>query len=328
MMPFEKSPLTEEIRDDLINDGNFVGGLLIVSVTALNFLFTVVVKVLIAAGVMSSEAALLEQLGLANTPYLLVYMTVYTVCMFCPVVLCLLLFRKSPVSLLPTAKVEGRALGFYLLTGLAGCVGANIVASYVGIFLEQFGWHAPESPALLEKSLVSLLLNLISVAVLPAILEELLYRVCILGSLRRYGDGFAIMVSAILFGVIHGGLSQGVFACLVGLVLGYLTVVTGSILPAILVHFSNNAMSVLLQYAGLFLPEQVKPVLTAGVLYSIGIAGGIVLLVAWLQRSPWLKKPEPSLYPLGERMRTLVKAPLMMIAMIQLAVYVVYKNIV
>ena len=68
---------------------------------------------------------------------------------------------------------------------------------------------------LVRFSITFLVLNLLVLAVLPALLEEMIFRVCILGALRKYGDTFAIVVSALLFGFIHGGLSQSVFAVIV-----------------------------------------------------------------------------------------------------------------
>jgi membrane protease YdiL (CAAX protease family) len=56
-------------------------------------------------------------------------------------------------------------------------------------------------------------------AVLAPISEELLFRGYILRALRPYGKRFAILGSAILFGLFHGNLLQGPYAMLVGLVI-------------------------------------------------------------------------------------------------------------
>lgn len=93
-------------------------------------------------------------------------------------------------------------------------------------------------------SAVDILVNYLTVAVIPAFVEEFSFRGIILGSLRKYSDGFAVLVSAILFGVMHGNFMQMPFAFVVGLVLGIVCVKTNSLLPSMIIHFANNAISV------------------------------------------------------------------------------------
>jgi len=76
-----------------------------------------------------------------------------------------------------------------------------------------------------------------------AIFEELLCRGIILSALKPYGNGFAIVVSAFLFGIMHGNLHQFIYTFVLGLVLGYITVQTGSILAATILHAVFNAIS-------------------------------------------------------------------------------------
>lgn len=76
-------------------------------------------------------------------------------------------------------------------------------------------------------------------AFLAPISEELLFRGYILRSLRPYGRRFAILGSALLFGLFHGNLLQGPYAFLVGLVLGYLAC-EYSVIWSIALHMFNN----------------------------------------------------------------------------------------
>jgi len=76
-------------------------------------------------------------------------------------------------------------------------------------------------------------------AFLAPVSEELLFRGYVLRSLRPYGKRFAILGSALLFGLFHGNLLQGPYAFLVGLILGYLAC-EYSIFWAIMLHIFNN----------------------------------------------------------------------------------------
>lgn len=76
-------------------------------------------------------------------------------------------------------------------------------------------------------------------SILAPLWEEILFRGYVLRALRPYGKRFAIVTSAILFGLFHGNLLQTPYAVLMGLVLGYVTV-EFSIVWAVLLHMFNN----------------------------------------------------------------------------------------
>jgi sodium transport system permease protein len=82
-------------------------------------------------------------------------------------------------------------------------------------------------------------------ALTPAICEELAFRGFILSGLRHLGHkGMAILVTSLFFGIVHGMLQQSINACVLGMVLGFLAVQTGSILPCMLFHATHNALQI------------------------------------------------------------------------------------
>ncbi len=81
--------------------------------------------------------------------------------------------------------------------------------------------------------------------------EELLFRFALLKPLRRCGDWFAVIVSAVLFGVFHGNFDQAPYAIGVGIILGLVAVKSGSVLPSIILHSLNNILVSAVNY----LPE-------------------------------------------------------------------------
>ena len=63
------------------------------------------------------------------------------------------------------------------------------------------------------------------------------------------GAGVGIVITSILFGVLHMELVQGSFAVAFGLFLGYLqTLKTHSIIPAMICHAANNTVSTVSEY--------------------------------------------------------------------------------
>ena len=79
----------------------------------------------------------------------------------------------------------------------------------------------------------------------PAVCEELAFRGFILSGFRHLGHKWrAIVYSALLFGLTHGILQQSLIACLLGTVLGFLAVQSGSILPGMVFHVVHNTLAV------------------------------------------------------------------------------------
>src|SRR5262249_10114566 len=80
-------------------------------------------------------------------------------------------------------------------------------------------------------------------AVLPAICEELAFRGFVLSGLRHLGSKrWAIGLTAIFFGIAHGMIQQSISAAVLGLVLGYIAVQTGSLVPCMLFHMTYNGL--------------------------------------------------------------------------------------
>jgi membrane protease YdiL (CAAX protease family) len=97
------------------------------------------------------------------------------------------------------------------------------------------------------KSDFNIALALFHVAMVPAICEEILYRGFALNLLRRTKAAWtAILITGIIFGFYHLRLSQVIPLAMIGIFLGWITVKSGSLIPAMVGHFVNNAFSVLL----------------------------------------------------------------------------------
>ena len=83
------------------------------------------------------------------------------------------------------------------------------------------------------------------IALAPAICEELAFRGFILSGLRRMGHQWgAILLTSALFGLAHGILQQSIGAAVIGVVIGYLAVKSGSLLPGVVYHAVHNGLSV------------------------------------------------------------------------------------
>ncbi len=88
------------------------------------------------------------------------------------------------------------------------------------------------------------ILNLLLGCVIAPLAEEYLFRGLLLDRLRPYGDRFAILASALCFGLFHGTLNQLLYAVGVGMLLAYVTLYTGRLRYTMLLHALLNFTSV------------------------------------------------------------------------------------
>lgn len=103
---------------------------------------------------------------------------------------------------------------------------------------------------------VPFLLMLFLMAVLPAAVEELVFRGVTYGGYRKSGTRFAaVMLSALMFGLMHMNLNQALYAFVIGILLALLFEATDSIFTTMLFHFIYNAQSCCL----MFLIEAIMP---------------------------------------------------------------------
>ena len=160
------------------------------------------------------------------------------------------------------------------LAALCLCAGPQLVNSLWVTSLEwvlnQFGHSVMDVLESVSGTNDSVSMFLYA-AILAPITEEILFRGWIQESLRPYGKKFAILGSAILFGLFHGNLLQTPYAFLVGLVLGWVAL-EYSIYWAIGLHMFNNLVLADLMTRLLELLPQ-----TAGELVNLVVLGGFTL---------------------------------------------------
>ena len=84
---------------------------------------------------------------------------------------------------------------------------------------------------------------LIETCVIAPIFEETLYRGILLkGLINKYSSKKAIFYSALIFGIAHLNITQGINAFLLGLILGTVFYYTKSIYLCMIMHFANNLL--------------------------------------------------------------------------------------
>ncbi len=147
---------------------------------------------------------------------------------------------------------------------------------------------------------------------LPSIFEEIAFRGVILALFLRFYNGpKAIVISALAFGAVHvlnlisGGhepvwvAGQVVWAAILGLFYGYVTLKTGSLLPAMLVHYLGNLfISSLTGYMQNNAPVPVQALY--GIVFSFGVIP-TVLMSLWVRGFTSWWPMTPKTWPITPR---------------------------
>lgn len=116
-------------------------------------------------------------------------------------------------------------------------------------------------------------------AVVPAICEEAAFRGYVLSNLRPLGRGTAVVLTGILFGLMHLSLIRALPLIALGLLFSAVVERTGSIIPGMVAHFLNNATALTLNFFFQGAADEVAS--TAGApLLGLLVSAALALLLA------------------------------------------------
>lgn len=160
---------------------------------------------------------------------------------------------KNTLASARIKPISWKAILLSLALGVVLFFAITVVAMITNMLL-QFWGYAPSTSGTSSdtgglSAVVIFVINVVTVALLPALGEEFLHRGLLLNEISRIGYKKAILISALLFGLMHFNIVQFGYAFVAGLLLALVVVATKSLLPAMIIHFTNNFVSVYLSSA-------------------------------------------------------------------------------
>jgi len=173
----------------------------------------------------------------------LTMLIVFQAAILVPTLIYLLCFKEQDKDII---SIKGISLVTILIVSLLGLMIQPIV-SLVNLVSMLFTTNGISAAMNAVKNM-SLGLKLFAIALLPAIGEELLFRGLIYGSYRKKGMYNALILSALLFGLLHMNLNQFLYATILGIFLVLLMETTGNIIAPMIVHFVFNGTSVIINH--------------------------------------------------------------------------------
>ncbi|MCH5197731.1 MAG: CPBP family intramembrane metalloprotease [Oscillospiraceae bacterium] len=217
--------------------------------------------------------------------------------------------------------------GLIIIAGLGVCFIGSVLTNYFAVYADAAGFGFSSYYAALDDpgapdGIWGIAILILHSAVVPAMVEEFAFRGVLMQPLRKFGDKFAIISSAVLFGLIHGNMTQMPFAIIAGLALGYSATVTGTLRTSIAIHFLNNFISVMVSVVMTRFGEGPAAMFSSAVIYGFIILG-LICLAVYAYRNPRFMRLRPGQFGLtNKKVRCYFLAPIMIIGIIWICWYI------
>ncbi len=154
--------------------------------------------------------------------------------------------KNSPNKVYQKPKYFGKAMAM-LPAGYGLAITVRLLTMLLSMLFKDTAlgesFDVVQDSLMTAPDMPSAIVLFIQLTVVAPIFEELWFRGFVMESLRPYGNGFAIFISAILFGLTHGNFEQFFYATALGIFLGYIAISTKSIITTTIMHAIFNSIS-------------------------------------------------------------------------------------
>ncbi len=197
---------------------------------------------------------------------------------------------KEPKPMKQKAMSFAELLVLFFISRLFVLVGST-ASSFVITILENITGVASRNSTTELVSSMPIWFMLLVVVIVAPIIEEILFRRAAIDRLAGYGRPFAVLFSALIFGIAHGNFYQFFYTFLLGLLFGYIYAKTGKITYVVILHMVTNFLGsvavlpiqdLLEEYQAL-LPTITEDVNTAEIIVSFGLVKFLALFsfIVW-----------------------------------------------
>ena len=202
--------------------------------------------------------------------------------------LMMLLIRTIPAA--PKKPAVNMRIGHWFITLLI-CFSGMYLSNILGNIITQLIGLAKGGTVgndLLDiVSNTGIITTIVIMVILAPVMEELIFRKLLIDRIVTYGEGTAVLMSALFFGLFHGNLNQFAYAFVLGLIFGFIYVKTRTVRYTIPLHmvinFMGSVLSMIVLRASGY--EELARVMTEdpGALtsYMMEALPGLMILIAY-----------------------------------------------
>ncbi len=147
-------------------------------------------------------------------------------------------------------KINFKSVIISILIGLIVFILNIFISSFFSFILTLLGYsYGTGVGVVTQATWGNFFLSLFLVAFLPAVCEEFTHRGLLLYGYKKLGIKKAVILSGLLFGLLHLNIGQFFYATIIGIILAIITFYSRSIFPAMIIHFINNGLNVYIDFA-------------------------------------------------------------------------------
>ena len=146
--------------------------------------------------------------------------------------------QEAPLTEAPAAGLSFRSFAFYFPCAFALMYGGALLGRLIGML---FGGGLSDVVGSVIES-VSPWVTVVCAGIVGPVAEELFFRKAMIDRLKGYHPADAILCSALLFAMVHGNLTQFLYAFPLGLLFGFIYYRTKDIRLTILLHVAVNML--------------------------------------------------------------------------------------
>lgn len=149
------------------------------------------------------------------------------------------------VKTVPAEKVEKKKMkaGHFVLAALM-CFGLAYASNFIGTILTtvigMLKGGMVQNAIMNIATSINVLLAVLFMVICAPLIEEYVFRKLVVDRTIKYGQGVAVLLSGLMFGLFHGNLNQFIYAFAIGCFLAFLYVKTGNLKITIIIHMIFN----------------------------------------------------------------------------------------
>ena len=209
--------------------------------------------------------------------------------------------KINPVS---APRIQSMPPRNWLLSAAAG-IAALFGLMYTSfafdiLFQDVFKYKPPVLPDV--NTAGRAVLCIVFMGIFPAVCDELIFRGIVLRGLAPLGRTKAVLISAAAFAMAHMSPAQTIHQFLLGIIMGLIAWETGSILAPMLIHFINNALSVVLEVSGcidVFIALPVWEIILLAAVTFCAVCGIIYVILRLIKKPEHNESPQYTFSPDG-----------------------------
>lgn len=206
----------------------------------------------ILPGILNALTGLFSLFGVRIAPDVLnsCYSVLYEAGVLALPVACYAAKREGVSQSMRLNRPKMKSILTAVLTACIGVYAANSVGIWWLLLLERMGGTLYEASVPIPGSGQELIFSIAVVGIVPGICEELFFRGGMMGAWERKGTKKALVITSILFTLLHGSIQGFPAQLMMGFVLGYILLLTDSLYVSMAYHAAHNSLTMILTYLG------------------------------------------------------------------------------